>query len=263
MRKYVFAAALSVMVLAVGCSSDSADISIGPADETAVVVTTAAATEKEESGEGKTDEGNSEAEESLKAREEELNSLAESLKAAEESLTEAEESLQEAMSSEAGETAEEESEEETTTVAYEALIESAAEYKDTEVTYTGRVIQAVTLEDDTMQLLIAVDGDDSTRLVGEYARDVFSGALARGDTVTVKGTFVGVNRYMTGNGERVELPSMEISEITVDSPAETEPEAVILETEEVTVPEMETASAAVTEESTEETSRAVQGPIAN
>lgn len=262
MRKYVFAAVLGVMVLAVGCSSNSADISIGPADETTMVVTTAAATEKEESGEGKTDEGDSEAEESLKAREEELNSLEESLKAAEESLTEVEESLQEAMSSEE-ETLEEESEEETTTVAYEALMESAAEYKDTEVTYTGRVIQAVALDDDTLQLLIAVDDDDSTRMVGEYAEEVFSDALGHGDTVTVKGTFVGVNRYMTGGGERVELPSLEISEITVDSPAETEPETVIPETEEVTVPETETASAAAVEESTEETSHAVQGPVAN
>ena len=265
MRKYVLAAALSVMVLAVGCSSDSADISIEPADGAAAVVITATAEEKEESGEGKTDESSVEAEESLKAREEELSSLAESVKAAEESLSEAEESMQEAMSS-AEETAEEESEE-TSAVSYQDLIGSAAEYENKEVTYTGRVIQAVALDGDTVQLLIAVDDDDSTRMVGEYGKDVLSDALAHGDTVTVKGTFTGVNRYMTGSGERVELPSLKISGITVDSTAETEPETAIPETEPETVPETtavpesEAASEAASEASTEETPHVVQGPI--
>ena len=266
MRKYVLAAALSVMVLAVGCSSDSADISIEPADGAAAVVTTATAEEKEESGEGKTDESGDEAEESLKAREEELSSLAESVKAAEESLSEAEESMQEAMSS-AEETAEDESGEETSAVSYQDLIESAAEYENKEVTYTGRVIQAVALDGDSVQLLIAVDDDDSTRMVGEYGKDVLSDALAHGDTVTVKGTFTGVNRYMTGSGERVELPSLKISGITVDSTAETEPETAIPETEPETVPETtavpesEAASEAASEASTEETPHVVQGPI--
>lgn len=224
MRKYVFAAVLSVMILAAGCSSESSNTSIEPVNEetTTAVVTTAA----EVSGEGQIDQEALDATlESLEARAKELDALAESLGSVEESLIEMEASVQEVMSSIAEETTEEETEEETTAaVAYKDLVESASEYMDQEVTYTGSVVQAAAVDSDTLQILIAVDDDDSERLVGEFDKSLLSDALSHGDTVTVKGTFDGVNRYLMGNGERVELPSLKISEISVVSVAATEPE---------------------------------------
>ncbi len=255
MRKYVFAAAVCAAALMVGCSSGSPNTSVVPADEeTTAVVTTAAV----ESGEGKLDQAAFDAAvESLEARIEAAEGLEESLESVEESLAEMESSIQEAMSSMAEETAEDETEEEEeTTVAYEALLESAAEYKDKELTYTGSVVQSVDVSGGKVQILIAVDDDDSMRLVGEFDDSLLSDDLGHGDTVTVKGTFDGVNRYMMGSGERVELPALEISEISVDSVAETEPETEAETPAAETVPETEPET-----ETPAETTAAPSGPL--
>lgn len=221
MRKYVLAAVLSVMMLASGCSSKPGNISIEPAGTATRVRTTAAVTAAEESEEGKADEGTGSAvEESLKAREEKLDRLEESLEAAEESLKAVEESIQEVMRSM---TAEETEIEGSLAVTYSDLLGAPHEYLDRELTYSGSVIQSAFLSDGALQLLIAVDGDESAKLVGEFAGDLRSGTLGHGDTVTVTGTFIGVYRYLTGDGEQVELPSLRIGGISVDSVAETEP----------------------------------------
>ncbi len=255
MRRYM-AAAVCVMMLAAGCSSGSSDTSISPVGErTSAEVVTAA---EEGSGEGLVDgEAVDASVESLEARVEELEGLAESLESVEESLMGMEESIQEVLGSMAGETSAEEEEEaeETPAVAYEELMSQASGLEERELTYTGSVVQFASLDNDMMQLLIAVDGDLATQMVCEFNKSRISVVLGHGDIVTVTGTFTGVNRYMTANGERVELPTLSISGLTVDRVAETEAEAVP-ETIPETVPE--TTIAPPTEP---ETTAAPRGPL--
>lgn len=220
MQRYVLCA-VCVALLAAGCSSGPSNTIVQPAEEetTAVQVTTA-----EESGEGKQDSSELEAAvSSLEARLESMESLSESM---EESVQAMEASVQEVMSSMAEEVslAEGEPQEEELRVSYDDLIRSPEDYTDQELTYTGSILQIASLDSSTEQILIAVDEDEDHGLVCEYGKDILSENPGHGAVVTVTGIFGGVNRYMMGNGTRVELPALTLSEITVDRVEETEPE---------------------------------------
>ncbi len=223
MRRYFIAAALTAAVLLSGCFSDTpTKVSISEVDETEAVVTTAAA---EESGEEKLDEAVRASLESMEARLEELDDISRALESAEEAMTSMEESFQEAVSSLAGETAEASGGGEGTYISYNRLMESPSDYMRAELTFSGRVVQSAELADGDTQLLLAVNYNDATRLVGVFSRSVFPGSLGHGDIVQVTGRFGGVNHYRMGSGETVELPYLEISRLIVESTAQTIPES--------------------------------------
>lgn len=236
MCRYGIVAAVLAAALLTGCSSDTpSKVSISAVEESKTVVTTAAAAE--ESGEGNLDEAVMASLESMEARLEEMDDISKALESAEAALASVEESVQEAVSSLAGESAEGAGAgvNENTYVSYRTLTESPLDHMNAQVTYLGRVVQAAALADGNMQLLLAVDNDDASRLVGVFPRSVFSGTLGHGDIVEVTGIFRGVNRYQMGSGEVVELPYFQISRLTVQSvaqqiPATTEAPATVPET---------------------------------
>ena len=224
MRKYVLGAVVCAVILASGCSAGASNTTVKPADEGTgpVVVTTAA------SGEGLLEQEALEASmESMEARLEALESLAASV---EESVSVMEESVHEVMSSmaeEASLTFEEEAGEEAE-AGYEDLINATDDYKGRELTFSGTILQIADLNNGRQQAVIAVDEDEDHGLVCEYSSGLLPGMPGHGDLVTVTGIFSGVYRYMTGNGTRLALPSMEVRSIRIDRTAETEP--VVIET---------------------------------
>ncbi len=224
MKRYGLVILAGVMMLAVGCSSGNVTNSTDAAETSAAAAESSAEDGSDEMKEA--EESIAEAEESIMAAEESIAEAEESIAEAEESLAEIEESLSEA----------EEEAEEDGDIPYDELTRTPDDYKGKNVTYYGTVVQAVSLNSKTMQLLLAVDEDDSTRLVGEYAPSLVDEKLAKGDTVTVSGKFEGVMRYRMGSGEKVSLPSVTLESIDIESKAETE------ETEESVVPTLPASS---------------------
>lgn len=217
MKKFGFMVLAGVIALAAGCSSGNVtNTSDEAAETTGTVGVTVEETEEPSPQEREAEESLEAAIESLTAAEESLAEKEESLEAMEESLSEAAESL--------GIAAEEKPED---TVDYATLVKTPDEYKNKDVTFTGTVVQAVALNESTMQLLMAVGGDDASRMVGEYAPALTDSKLGKGDNITIGGTFEGVMRYRMGSGEKVSLPSVSLSEIRVNSKAEPETTAAL------------------------------------
>lgn len=217
MRKYILTVVLCAAMLAAGCASGESSTTIHDMG----VGTTAA----EETSAG---EGTERFEEYLAAQEslgEEIADLREEI----ESLRVLMESYVEDQGPAGGAWQQTASTEETVggaepDLSYRGLLRSGNEYVGMNVTFSGTVIQSVPLNSSTMQLLMAVDGDDSTMLVGEFPADLIAYSLGNDDEVTVTGRYKGVIRYVMGTGERVELPSITISELTRDGVAESHSE---------------------------------------
>ncbi len=214
MRRYGLAVLIAgAMALASGCGGGDSGIQVEKLPSSSRT-TAAPETQRQEQ------ESEQKQESSSLSPEELLEAAAESIEAAESSIAEAEESLAERESSlaawEESLLAESESEEENTTEAeqelsYEKLLEVPDAYLGRELDFYGRVIQAVAVDDAKMQLLLAVDEDNATRMVAEYAKDLTSEELEHGDVVAVTGEFLGVLRYRMGSGEVVELPTLRLS----------------------------------------------------
>lgn len=221
MRRYFIATMLLAPVLLTGCFSDTTSKTSISQVGTQAAVTGAAA---EESGEEKLDEAVRASLESMEARLEELDEISEALESAEAAMTSMEESFQAAISSLTGETFNEPAGGEGMHVAYDRLMESPSDYLRAELTFSGSVVQLAELADGEMQLLLAVDNHDDTRLVGVFSRSVFSDSLGRGDLVRITGRFGGVNHYRMSSGVTVKLPYLEIGELVVEGKVQTIPE---------------------------------------
>lgn len=228
MRSCFLVLAVCMAAAMAGCSSGSSETTVKQIGEGTTAEPSSSAV-AEKSGEGGLDREAFEATvESLEARIEEMEILSESRqKAMEESLREMESSIRETSepATGAGRTGTAGTGE-TADVSYRELLRSAAEYENRVLSYTGRVIQSVGLDSRTVQLLLAVDQDDSEQMVCEIDSALLSAVPGRGDIVTVRGAFDGVHRYLMGDGTRVELPSLRVNALTIDQVAESVPETV-------------------------------------
>lgn len=199
MKKTCLCVLAGVMMLAVGCSSGAsapaettAQSVESSAEETSAEETTAAEKEAgddekagEKAGESESltpEESIAQAEESLAARESSLAALEESLGGPEE-------------------------------VGFQELVEKAADYKDKSVKFTGEITRTAPVDSNTVQIVLAVDGDRNTSLVADYDPALVEENLKTGDTITIAGKFQGVVRYRTSSGAS-SMPTIEVEEIT-------------------------------------------------
>ncbi|MCI9161769.1 MAG: hypothetical protein HFG59_00675 [Lachnospiraceae bacterium] len=202
MKKFYLGMLFGIMVLAAGCGSQSAGaVASGEETETTVAESqteTEAETEKETEASEKdnTDKGEAQkdAEESIQAAEESLKALEESLKAAEESLA-----------------AEEEQPDRITD--YGKLVGVPSDYLQKQVRFTGRIVRFAPIGSTEAQIVLAVNGRESNRVVGEYKRNIVNTDLAVGDQITLSGEFQGMVRYRMQTGGTESMPTVDIEEI--------------------------------------------------
>ncbi len=215
MKKHGFILLACVIILMAGCSSANV-----PAD----VDTMSAEVAEGEQDSGKDEEKEHKEEtengsgESLKAAEESLKAAEESIKAAEESLKAAEESIKAAESSMA-------EEQEESGITYSQLVSSPEKYENKNVSFSGKIIRSAAVNTSVMQIVLAVNGSNSTRLVGEYPRNITGVTLATGDQISMSGWYSGIKRYRMDSGRVESLPMVEIEEIRdiVKAVRETQP----------------------------------------
>ena len=141
-----------------------------------------------------------EKEESLEAASESVQAAEESLEAQEESLLALEESLKEAEEA-AGLDGK---------VAYGQLIKSPSTYQQKVVGFSGRITRVARSGNTYGQLVVAVNGDASQKLVCEYDRSKITPPLAVGDQVQVSGLFTGILQYRLDSGHSENLPTMTV-----------------------------------------------------
>lgn len=254
MKKRYLGLMAGIMLLAAGCASGNDAAGTVPANATEA---SAAESQEETAKEGTKNDGAKEGgEESLDAARESLKAAEESLKAVEESLKAVEESLN----------AEEESRQADRDTDYDKLKEDPEAYLKKPVKFSGRIIRSAAVGSSSVQIVLAVDGAEEDRVVGEYKKSIVDGTLSTGDTITISGEFQGIIRYRMQTGGSDSLPTVGIEKIENIVRKEPETTAATLQpsmnfptadTQAVNVPE--TATAPVADAPTAEETAAASG----
>lgn len=204
MKKHYFGMLLGIMVLAAGCSVQSAGIAPGREEAEAAASESQAEPEAETPKEEETSEKDAaKKEKEHKAAEESIQAAEESLKAMEESLKAAEESL----------AAAEEQEQQGGVTDYAKLVGNPGDYLQKQVRFSGRIVRFAPIGSTAVQIVLAADGKDSKRVVGEYQRNIVNTGLAVGDQITLSGEFQGMVRYRMQTGGTESMPTVDIEEI--------------------------------------------------
>lgn len=176
MKKKYLGVVAGIMLLAAGCASNGTTETVPANAAEAGVAESEEETEKEEAKEEAAKGGE---EESLEAARESLQAAEESLKAMEESLQAVEESL----------SAEEESRQADRDTDYDKLKEDPEAYLKKTVKFSGRIIRSAAVGSSSVQIVLAVDGAEEDRVVGEYKKNIVNGTLSTGDTITLSENF--------------------------------------------------------------------------
>lgn len=195
MKKKYLGVVAGIMLLAAGCASNGTTETVPANAAEASVAESQEETEKEEAKGGEA--------ESLEAARESLQAAEESLKAMEESLQAVEESLK----------AEEESRQADRDTDYDKLKEDPEAYLKKTVKFSGRIIRSAAVGSSSVQIVLAVDGAEEDRVVGEYRKSIVNGTLSTGDTITLSGEFQGIIRYRIQTGGADSLPTVNIEKI--------------------------------------------------
>ena len=95
-------------------------------------------------------------------------------------------------------------------VAYGQLIKSPSTYQQKVVGFSGRITRVARSGNTYGQLVVAVNGDASQKLVCEYDRSKITPPLAVGDQVQVSGLFTGILQYRLDSGHSENLPTMTV-----------------------------------------------------
>ncbi len=257
MRKRGLAVMVCVMMLAAGCSSGQSHTTIegvGIHSEEETETETGLFPSAGEQASVSLEGSLAYLEESVRAADESLDAREESLKMLEEALKKKEE----ALDTETGDSG-------NGTSNYTALTMFPEEFKGRKVVLTGRVVQAAALSSSTIQLLLAVNGNDATRMVGEYPSALLQFSLEHGDIVTVTGKYAGVMRYRQSTGERLDLPTVQIAQLVREEDGEaafstTEAAETLIVPTSPAYPETETETEPQTQSAAQETTSAPPGP---
>ena len=188
MKKKYLGVVAGIMLLAAGCASNGTTETVPANAAEASAAESQEETEKEEAKGGEA--------ESLQAAEESLKAMEESLQAVEESLK-----------------AEEESRQADRDTDYDKLKEDPEAYLKKTVKFSGRIIRSAAVGSSSVQIVLAVDGAEEDRVVGEYRKSIVNGTLSTGDTITLSGEFQGIIRYRIQTGGADSLPTVNIEKI--------------------------------------------------
>ena len=188
MKKKYLGVVAGIMLLAAGCASNGTTETVPANAAEASAAESQEETEKEEAKGGEA--------ESLEAARESLQAAEESLKAMEESLQAVEESLKADRDTD-----------------YDKLKEDPEAYLKKTVKFSGRIIRSAAVGSSSVQIVLAVDGAEEDRVVGEYRKSIVNGTLSTGDTITLSGEFQGIIRYRIQTGGADSLPTVNIEKI--------------------------------------------------
>lgn len=203
MKKHYFGMLLGIMVLAAGCSVQSTGVAPGREEAEAATSESQAEPEAETAKEEETSEKDTAKKEAAhKSAEESIQAAEESLKAMEESLKAVEESL-----------AAEEQEQPGGITDYAKLVGNPGDYLQKQVRFSGRIVRFAPIGSTAVQIVLAADGKESKRVVGEYKRNIVNTGLAVGDQITLSGEFQGMVRYRMQTGGTESMPTVDIEEI--------------------------------------------------
>ncbi len=204
MKKKWSGVMVAIAILATGCRAAVPAVSETAAEESKAAVEEgwAILDESLEAARQEMESSLEEKEESLEAEKESIEDAKESLGAAEESLAAVEESLKEAEEAAGLEGR----------ITYKQLTGSPATYQQKQVSFSGRVTRTARSGNSYGQLVVAVNGDQSQKLVCEYDRSKITPPLAVGDQVQVNGVFTGILQYRLDSGSSEDLPTMTVEE---------------------------------------------------
>ncbi|MCI8660959.1 MAG: hypothetical protein HFG54_12085 [Lachnospiraceae bacterium] len=203
---------LGVVILTAGCVPANTEVlSSEEAVETSALESAEETHEVSEKASDKESEASyKETEESLKAAEESLKAMEESLKAAEESLKAVEESMEAGKDNE-----------------YSMVVKEPEKYLKKQVQFSGTIIRSASVGSTSVQIVLAVNGDEENKAVGEYKRSIVDTSLVVGDEITLSGEFQGLIRYRMQTGGAESLPTINIEKIDNIVRAEPETQAAI------------------------------------
>lgn len=141
-------------------------------------------------------------------------------KAEEEAAKKAEEEAKKAQEEEAKKAAEaaKKAEEEAsynTGITYDNLARTPDEYKGQKVKFTGKVIQVIEGTSENT-LRIELDNDYNKVIIVGYKPSIASKRVLENDSVTIKGTSIGIYTYKSTLGGNISIPGIYVNEITIN-----------------------------------------------
>ncbi|MBZ5958180.1 hypothetical protein KIJ03_02030 [Leuconostoc gelidum subsp. gasicomitatum] len=97
-----------------------------------------------------------------------------------------------------------------TDITYEQIARTPDSYEDKKIQFTGKVLQTMENDDDSVQIRLAVDGNYDNILLVNIDKSLLNNSrILEDDLITVSGISKGTVSYKSTSGSRITIPSMD------------------------------------------------------
>ena len=91
---------------------------------------------------------------------------------------------------------------------YQEIARNPGAYKDQNITFRGKVVQAMERSNGENSYRVAVDSDNDCIFYVEFTVDTDAPRILEGDTVTLTGKYYGIYSYTTTLGSTMSVPAI-------------------------------------------------------
>ncbi|MBZ5946066.1 hypothetical protein [Leuconostoc gasicomitatum] len=97
-----------------------------------------------------------------------------------------------------------------TDITYEQIARTPDSYEDKKIQFTGKVLQTMENDDDSVQIRLAVDGNYDNILLVNIDKSLLNNSrILEDDLITVSGISKGTVSYKSTSGSKITVPSMD------------------------------------------------------